>query len=188
MSCQITAPIHYITFNLLNLNSGNLLNFFHLKFIAVAVYFAFLGRIHKRSDMIKGTHTHTNTPVNHPPNATNKHHTKKGVCVSHWMLHRFHIFLIIILVNLLFFFLVSSYSTFFFVHVVCRFPSIHYITFVLFTEYREMSAVIMMMHSLCISFFFFENTLDGGRSVDKDSRFLSLFFCTFLCERPAGKS
>lgn len=79
MSCQITAPIHYITFNLLNLNSGNLLNFFHLKFIAVAVYFAFLGRIHK-SDMIKGEHTHTHSPLpslwTQPTNTT----PKKGVC------------------------------------------------------------------------------------------------------------
>lgn len=60
MSCQITAPIHYITFNLLNLNSGNLLNFFHLKFIAVAVYFTFLGRIHA-SDMIIASAQHNTT-------------------------------------------------------------------------------------------------------------------------------
>lgn len=40
MSRQITVPIYRIIFNLLNLNSGNLLNFFHLSMIVFTVQHA----------------------------------------------------------------------------------------------------------------------------------------------------
>lgn len=130
MSCQITVPIHYITFNLLNLNSGNLLNFFHLKFIAVAVYFAFFGRIHKP--------IWQSQPQTHKT-ATTHHITSKRVgwcwCVSYnstlvSYLFDYH------LVNLLFFFLYILFTVslpfiiaFTFVHVPTL--TVNYITMVI---------------------------------------------------------